>query len=338
MSEIFTGLQAWKSTDFRDESDWVTRFTEGEISEMDRIASGSNIPIEELLDYGCDDFPMPQITEKFEDIRSQLEGGRGFAVLRGVPVERYSLSQARQVFWALSVHMGTPQPQDKVGRLLHDVTNTGQKVAANGEVRGFQTDDELTFHNDGGDAFMLLCLRTAQSGGVSKLVSVASIFNEIQKTRPDLIDVLQQPFHFDTREQHPLGLKIQSIPIMNVHDGKVSALYKRRYIETAQRFDEVPKLSSQQIEALELFESLCRDPEVQLSFSMQPGDVQVGNNYGILHSRTKYQDHVDPDLKRHLLRTWLTLPNGRALPEVFQNAREFRFSYLDRKKRSSVTV
>ena len=338
MNEIFTGLQAWKSKDFRDESDWMNRFTADEISEMNRVATGPSIPIEELLGMGRDDFAMPQIAEKFEEIRGQLEGGRGFAVLRGVPVEEYSLPQARQVFWALSVQMGTPQPQDKAGRLLHDVTNTGQKVATAGEVRGFQTDDELTFHNDGGDAFMLLCLRTAQSGGVSKLVSVTTIFNEILKTRPDLIEVLQQPFHFDTREQHPLGLKIQSIPVMNVHDGKVSALYKRRYIETAQRFDDVPKLSSAQIEALELFESLCCDPDVQLSFSMQPGDVQVGNNYGILHSRTRYQDHADPALKRHLLRTWLTLPNGRQLPEVFQNAREFRYSYLDRQRRSSVTT
>ncbi len=335
MNKIFTGLQAWKSKDFQDESDWMSRFTADEISEMDRVAKGSSLPVEELLKKGRDDFAMPRIAAKFEEIREQLEGGRGFAVLRGVPVERYSLPQARQVFWALSVHMGTPQPQDKAGRLLHDVTNTGQKVASAAEVRGFQTDDELTFHNDGGDAFMLLCLRTAQSGGVSKLVSVSTIFNEILKTRPDLIDVLQQPFHFDTREQHPLGIKIQSIPVMNVHNGKVSALYKRRYIETAQRFDDVPKLSAAQIEALELFESLCRDPDVQLSFSMQPGDVQVGNNYGILHSRTKYQDYADPTLKRHLLRTWLTLPNGRQLPDVFQNAREFRYSYLDRQSRSS---
>jgi hypothetical protein len=314
----------------------MSQFTSNELSEMDRIADGPSIPIEDLLAMTCGDFAMPQVAEKFEGIREQLEGGRGFAVLRGVPVERYTLTQARQVFWALSVHMGTPQPQDKAGRLLHDVTNTGQKVDAAGEVRGFQTDDELTFHNDGGDAFMLLCLRTAQSGGLSKLVSVATIFNEILKTRPDLIEVLQQPFHFDTREQHPLGLKIQSIPVMNVHAGKVSALYKRRYIETAQRFEEVPKLSSAQIEALELFECLCRDPDVQLSFSMKPGDIQVGNNYGTLHSRTKYQDHADPALKRHLLRTWLTLPNGRQLPDVFQEAREFRYSYLDRQTRSNV--
>jgi hypothetical protein len=332
MNEILTGLQAWKVTDFKDESEWMSVFSEDEIREINAIAQEPEVPFPELLQMTKDDFHLPRISAKFNDIREHLEGGRGFAVLRGVPVQNYSLAQARMVFWALSVHMGTPQPQDKAGSLLHDVTNTGQKVAAAGEVRGFQTDDELTFHNDGGDAFMLLCLRTAEHGGVSKLVSVATIFNEILRTRPDLIDVLQQPFHFDTREQHPLGFKIQSIPVMNVHDAKVSALYKRRYINTAQRFDDVPRLTEEQVQALDLFESICRDPQVQLSFSMQPGDIQVGNNYGILHSRTKYQDYADPAPKRHLLRTWLTLPNGRLLPQVFEETREFRISYLSRQQ------
>ncbi|AWB33104.1 TauD/TfdA family dioxygenase [Orrella marina] len=330
MSSIFTGLQAWTAKDFEGRDDWVTRFTEAELQEIDAIAQGKEVTFPDLLNMGKEDFKLPLIDKKFVDIREQLEGGRGFAVLRGVPVQKYSLNQARKIFWALASHLGTPQPQDKAGSLLHDVTNTGRKVATTGEVRGFQTDDELSFHNDGGDAFMLLCLRTAKEGGISKLVSVATIFNEILRTRPDLVEVLQQPFHFDTREQHPLGLKIQSIPIMNVHEGKVSALYKRRYIETAQRFEEVPRLTEQQIEAMNLFEKICHDPEFQLSFSMQAGDIQMGNNYGILHSRTKYLDHDDPGMKRHLLRTWLTLENGRPLPKVFENAREFRFSYLAR--------
>ena len=332
MNEILTGLQAWKAADFKQESDWLSVFSNHELGEIDAISRGSEVPLAELLQMGKDDFSMPRVAEKFNVIREQLEGGRGFSVLRGVPVQHYSLPQARKVFWALSVHMGTPQRQDKAGSLLHDVTNTGKQVAKADEIRGFQTDDELSFHNDGGDAFMLLCLRTAEHGGVSKLVSVATIFNQILRTRPDLIDVLQRPFHFDTREQHPLGLRVQSIPIMNVHDGKVSALYKRRYIETAQRFDDVPRLSKEQIEAMDLFEKLCHDPDLQLSFSMQAGDIQVGNNYGILHSRTKYQDFPEPAPKRHLLRTWLTLPNGRVLPRVFENTREFRTSYLVRQE------
>src|SRR5699024_3277722 len=97
----------------------------------------------------------------------------------------------------------------------------------------------------------------------------------------------------------------------------LNVLYKRRYIELAQRFDDVPRLTEPQREALDLFDQLCSDPEFQLSFSMQPGDVQIGNNYSILHSRTRYTDHDDPAERRHLFRVWLTLANSRPLPEIF---------------------
>jgi len=63
---------------------------------------------------------------------------------------------------------------------------------------------------------------------------------------------------------------------------------------------------------------------------MEPGDIQVGNNYSVLHSRTKYRDHENPEDKRRLFRTWLTLPNGRALPPVFADTREFVHSYRRR--------
>lgn len=79
-------------------------------------------------------------------------------------MRRYSLEEARMVFWAMAVHLGDPIGQDRIGNRMHSVTNTHQRVEGSNEVRSYQTDDELTFHNDGGDAFMLLCLRTAKAG------------------------------------------------------------------------------------------------------------------------------------------------------------------------------
>jgi hypothetical protein len=182
---------------------------------------------------------------------------------------------------------------------------------------------------------MLLCLKTAKSGGVSKLVSVAQVYNEVLKRRPELVEVLQQPFHFDTREQHPTGLKVQTSPILNFFDGRLSALYKRRYLLAAQRFPEVPRLTEAQQQAVQLVEEICNDPAIQLSFYMQPGDVQMANNYSVLHARSKYEDYDEPEQRRHLLRAWLTLPNGRPLPPAFEFTREFRTSYLSRASASA---
>ena len=87
-------------------------------------------------------------------------------------------------------------------------------------------------------------------------------------------------------------------------------LYKRRYITLAQRFEDVPRLTPLQTEALDLLDQLCNDPDMHLEFTMQTGDILLGNNYATLHSRTSYQDHDDPALRRHLLRVWLTLEQG----------------------------
>lgn len=313
----------WTGAQLRAAGDWLTRLGQNEVDEVDRALEQVKARGVPLFDIRAEDFPLPALSERLAALRGVLEGGRGFVVLRGLPVERYDLDEARRVLWGLATHLGVPEPQDAKGSLMHSVTDTGKEVAANDSNRGYETDDELKFHNDGADVFMLLCLRVAKTGGVSKLVSVGALYNEILARRPDLAAVLQEPFHFDARSQNPHGIRVQSVPILNFHAGKLSALYKRRHVTLAQRFPEVPRLTALQQEALDLFDELCDDPGFHLSFTMEPGDIQIGNNYSVLHSRTKYVDHDEPHRRRHLLRLWLSLPEGRALPDVFATTREF---------------
>lgn len=330
MSAPLTGPEVWTGTEQNARRDWIEHLDAQELAELDHMLQPIRSDELDPMDLTLQDCQLPRLQARFDRVRAQLEGGRGFVLIRGVPVERYTLAQSRIVFWAMSLLLGEPQAQDKLGNRMHSVTNTNLRVDGSDEVRSYQTDDELTFHNDGGDAFMLLCLRTAVSGGMSKLVSVGTIYNEVLTRRPDLLEVLQEPFHFDARGQHPSGLKIQSAPILNFFDGRLSVLYKRRYLMAAQRFPEVPRLTQAQQEAIELVEQICNDPAIQLGFYMEPGDVQIANNYAVLHARTKYEDAKDPEARRHLLRAWLTLPNGRALPPVFAQTREFAASYQSR--------
>jgi hypothetical protein len=284
-----------------------------------------------------EDFPLAKLGERLLRLRTELDEGRGFHLLRGLPVDRYPVEDCRLLFWGLALHLGEPEPQDGQGNLMHDITDTGQKVEGSDNVRGFQTSEELRFHNDGGDAFMLLCLKTAQSGGSSKLVSVAALFNAILARRPDLAEVLQQPFQFDARAQQAPGRsRVQVVPILLHHAGRLNAIYKRAYIDLAQRFPEVPRLTPAQVEAMDLVDELCADPAFHLSFDMQPGDLQLGSNHAVLHSRTQYVDHEDAAARRHLLRVWITLPDGRPLPSEFEYTREFCHTYARREARVPV--
>ena len=50
---------------------------------------------------------------------------------------------------------------------------------------------------------------------------------------------------------------------------------------------------------------------------LEPGDMQFVYNHSLLHDRTAFVDHAEPEDRRHLLRLWVSLPGDRALPPVF---------------------
>ena len=67
-----------------------------------------------------------------------------------------------------------------------------------------------------------------------------------------------------------------------------------------------------------------------LEFDPQPGDVIVASNHVVLHGRTAYVDDDNAGQNRHMLRLWLTIPNGRPLPPHYAQTREFGPSYARR--------
>jgi len=336
MSEILlqpvTGPNVWKGEQMRMRDDWIVALGARDVAEIDAALAHAKASGIGLFDIKPEHFPLPTLAPRLAAIRNEVADGRGFALLRGLPIERYSIEEARLLFWGLAGHVGTAEGQDRAGNRMHQVTDTGKRVDGDNSTRGYETNDELMFHNDGGDAFMLLCMRTAQAGGTSKLMSTGSLFNEILRRRPDLARVVQQPFHFDSRAQNAADIKVQSVPILTWHAGRMNVLHKRRYIETAQRFPEVPRLTAPQIEVLDMIDAICNDPDWHLSFDMQPGDIQIGNNFSVLHSRTSYVDDPAPERRRLLLRIWMTLPNGRPLPEVYATTREFGQTFRRRQE------
>jgi len=339
LKQPFAGAGLWRGSEIKDAAAWIHRLDEEDAAAVDKALRHAQRSGVDVFGITAEDFPLGAFGEALAALRTELEGGRGFQLLRGLPVSRYSPEECRLLAWGLASHIGSPEPQDRKGSLMHDITDTGRTVDGGEATRGFETSEELTFHNDGGDAFMLLCLRPAKSGGVSKLASAGALFNEVVARRPDLAEVLQRPFHFDARAQEGAGRsRCQVVPVFTHHAGHLSVLYKRRYIELAQRFPEVPRLTPEQVEALDLVDAICADPDFHLSFEMEPGDVQIGNNYAVLHSRTTFVDHEDALRRRHLLRIWMTLPNGRPLPPVFEETREFGPAYARRMAGGLVTA
>ncbi len=97
----------------------------------------------------------------------------------------------------------------------------------------------------------------------------------------------------------------------------LTVFYQRQYIDSAQRFAGVLRLTPEHIEALDMFDALANDPEMHFGMQLAPGDMQFVYNHAQMHDRTGFVDWPDPGKRRHLLRLWLSLPEDRALPPCF---------------------
>ena len=264
------------------------------------------------------DFPLPRLGARLLEVRRELLDGRGFVLLKGMPVFEWSREDCAMAFIGLGAHLGRARSQNAAGHLLGHVRDVGL-ASTDPSVRIYQTPERQTFHTDSCDVVGLLCLREARAGGDSLLVSSTTLFNEMRRRRPDLAAQLFEPVATDRRGEVPVGMKPWfEIPVLNWHEGFLTALYQRQYVDSAQRFEQAPRLTPQQIEALDLFDSLANDPTLHLTMRLAPGDMQFVHNHTMLHDRTGFEDWPDPDRRRHLLRLWLAVPGARPLPEVFR--------------------
>ena len=296
----------WRPADFADPGEWMVTLSaaeRGEIAAAARSAAGSGLTAATVR---REDVPLPGLAAKLAGWVRELSAGRAFVLIRGFPVDVLSEAETELAYVGLGLHLGTPVSQNAAGDLLGHVRDTGM-VRDSPAVRLYATSQRQDFHCDGSDLVGLLCLKPAKTGGQSKIVSSMAVYNQMLARRPDLVEVLRQPFAWDrSDEQSPGEDPFFSLPVIFDIDGTPRIFFIGWYIRDAQRHEQAPRLTDQQVEALELLEGIANDPSFYLQMEFQPGDIQLLNNAKILHAREAYTDHDDPAERRHLLRLWLT--------------------------------
>jgi hypothetical protein len=314
---LIDGPAAWIGAELRRSDGWMHHLAPAELDELDAALRATQRQGLGLLEIGRETFALPSFGRTLARLLDTLLNGRGFVLIRGIPLERYTRHEAATIYWGIGAHLGRPVPQNAQGHLLGHVRDLGLELK-DPAVRVYQTTERQTFHTDSCDIVALLCLQKSKSGGLSSLTSSMSVYNEMVRRRPDLAALLFEPFATDRRGEVPEGMRPYFMqPVFNEHEGYLSTIYARRYIESAQRFPEVPRLTEAQREALDLFDSLAEDTALRLDMAFEPGDMQFLQNHTILHDRTAYEDWPEPERKRHLLRLWLCPREGRPLPPVY---------------------
>ncbi|HEX3994160.1 MAG TPA: TauD/TfdA family dioxygenase [Acetobacteraceae bacterium] len=316
---LIEGPSAWIGADLRSrESEWSYRLTPTEVAEIETaVATVRHLDLD-IADIRRGHFPLPTLGPVLERLRSEVLNGRGFVLLRGMPVENRPIAESAIAYWGVGTYFGSARSQNAKGHLLGHIYDLGGSSATDPTIRSYATAERQNYHIDRCDVVALLCLRRAKSGGLSAIVSSMTVHNVMAQRRPDLLERLYQSFPVDRRGEVPPGKQpFYEAPVFNEHNGYLSVLYSRLHIGSAQRFPEARRLTSEDYEALDMLAELASDPDLRLDMTFMPGDIQFLHNHTILHARSEYEDWPEVERKRHLLRLWLAPPNARPLPPVF---------------------
>ncbi len=306
---------AWKPAGMAHDDSWIHTLTDGDVAELEAAAGTVKARGLEMTAVTRDDFPLPDLAAKLAAIQDEIEQGRGFALIRGLPVDRLGEAEASLIYWGIGAHFGEAAAQNRMGDMLGHVRAQGRDWKTDGNARGYQTTQHLPFHTDKADLVWLLCLHHAKSGGLSCIASSVAIHDEILRTRPDLLEVLYQPFCIDHRGEEFDGERpFYQNPIFGMHRGQLHARYGNNYIHSAQRHPGVPRLTDAQNEAMALFNRLALSDEFRLDMEFRQGDIQMLNNRWVVHSRTDYEDFPEDERRRHLLRLLLFTEPEAARP------------------------
>ena len=298
---------------------WHMQWTKAQIDELINAAQYFQSLNHPLEDISPATFPLSKVKPFLEEVLSQLLNGRGFLLLRGIPVQDLGIKLSSIIYMGIGVHLGALRSSNAKGHLLGHVRDQGIQMSK-GSGRFYQTNKKLDFHTDSADFVGLLCLQKAKFGGESFIASSMALYNEIARRRPDLLPALFLPYATDRRGEVPDGLyPWYDMPIFTWHENILSCVYIRQYIEAAQtNFPEAPRLTSEQIAVMDLIDEILAEPGFVLPMAFEPGDIQLLHNHQILHSRNDFENWPEPERQRHLLRLWIAPKQGRPLPSYFE--------------------
>jgi hypothetical protein len=294
---------AWRPEEYANSEEWIYRLNDREIGEIfdavERIQSSGL----DMINVTKDDFELSTLEAGLAEVRDEVMHGRGFALLRGLPIEGRTREQTAIAFWGIGTKMGNALPQNVRGHMLGHVTDLGGDYA---KVRGYMTRAHMKFHADRADILSLCCLHPSKSGGAHRICSSAMLHNEMLKRRPELVEELAFRFYRARKGGLPPGETDPWVrqPIFSITDGYFAARGASAAISKGQQIEGVPPLTEAQKEAIALYQDVAEELGINIDF--QVGDISFVQNHVTLHSRTAFEDYPEPERKRHLLRLWIS--------------------------------
>jgi hypothetical protein len=301
--------RAWTAASIDDRASWYYPLPAPCLAALERVNRDPRHARQPVTESQLPDAARADCAQALGPVRTALEAGRGFAVVEGPPGERLSARDAQVLYWIVGQGLGRPVAQNIQGTLFYDVRDTGQEVARG--ARFSVTKYESSFHTDNSfgadvvDYVGLLCLQNAKGGGRSQVLSGYSLCDELLARHPDVVSVLSRPFHIDRRGGIREGESpTVQFPVFRRDGRELLVRYLRYWIEAGHDKAGQP-LDAARLQALDELDESLRRRDLRVEFDLQPGHMFFLNNRWILHNRTAFEDHPEPERRRHFVRLWL---------------------------------
>ncbi len=311
----------WTKEDLSSSKDWLYRLGKVEIDGLVKMAGRYRNKFGDdpnaLLKTTQEDFDLGAFGETLPKIYSQLKDGLGIALLRGLPMDDIDHIDAAAIYWGIGRHMGEAMSNNPEGDMLGHIRDEGLDYD-DPNHRGYQTNVTMDYHCDQTDIVGLLCIRTAKSGGLSKVVSSIAVYNELLKRRPDLVEVMAKPYCWTKHAEMSSNEKpYYESPVFNVLGDKLCIAFGPKHMEKGHMLPEAPDMTEVQLEGIRLMEQICE--EQHYAMTLERGDIQFANNSVALHTREGFEDWPELERRRQLWRLWLVQPEIRsANPYILQ--------------------
>ena len=299
---------AWTAADLEADTGWIYDLPPAVLAELEATLPALRAkPLEDLTPVDC---VLPAFAPMAAQIKAQLEQGRGLALIRRLPVQRWSEEDIARAYWVLGAQIGIGVSQSYKGDRLGHVRDIGEGG------RYYTVGGALEMHMDPVDVVGLLCVKRAVAGGGSRITASTSVRDAIAADYPDAVPLLERGFHYTSRrEDRQAGappVTPHRVPVFGQIEGRPASFYLPIAVRNTE--SEGVTLTAQEKDALALVNTVAQRPELCFEMDLQPGEIQFLNNRLIFHGRADYEDAQALAEKRHMLRLWLMMPDWPQRP------------------------
>ena len=98
-ASVLNSAADWRGEELARSDTWIRHLNDAEIGELDSALAHAKAKGLSGTQVTRADFPLKGLAETLDALGDELANGRGFFLLRGLPVERYSKQDASTIYW-----------------------------------------------------------------------------------------------------------------------------------------------------------------------------------------------------------------------------------------------